>query len=193
LHEIEDTGELKRERVHRYKSLLWIWHRLDNDRYESSKITLRDTTRKRVKIEVDHIVSHQKWTEEIITGLDDNIKSKIIELLRNYNISIDIENIVEYLKGELINSLGNCCLLEKNFNISKGKKSMWSFLSDIDKFNEDDDFRDHWQESLGLTDSLTEPTLDSILKTIESIIKRDRFIKAELKKFVNGEIFRHDL
>ena len=94
---------------------------------------------------------------------------------------------------EFINRLGNCSLLEKNFNISKSNASMWSFLEKIYEFKEQKVTRKNWQDSMSMTDVLTAPESFTILELKQAVVSRDEQIKNELTEFLKGTRLRQDV
>ncbi|HEX5422008.1 MAG TPA: DUF1524 domain-containing protein [Candidatus Acidoferrales bacterium] len=127
-----------RERVSLYRNLLWVWHRLDNDRWEKSQIQLR-VGKKKATTDVDHIVSFALW------------ENKLHSALPEWTADAD-----EALAAA--NKLGNCSLLEKNFNISKSDKTLKSFLSQIHEVRENDIRIEDWCAALAIPQSLLMPT-----------------------------------
>src|SRR5205814_5289881 len=101
--EIENLRADQREQVRSYYAPLWVWHRLDLERWKMSSIPLRLKGRKEPSWDVDHVVSVKLW-ETIPTG----------------NALAAAESPDEY--GQVIHDIGNSVLLEKTFNISKGEK-----------------------------------------------------------------------
>jgi 5-methylcytosine-specific restriction endonuclease McrA len=93
----------RRAEVKAYYSPLWIWHRLDERRWDVSKLTLRERSRAEPKLDVDHVVAVEMWPQLVGTSMAND------------------------LQGD-VNALGNCMLLKSNFNKSKNKRSFGSFL-----------------------------------------------------------------
>lgn len=100
--EFEERGQ-----VRGYRLPLWLWNRLNDARAEYSGLVLRDHTKGKTSVEVDHIVSWNLWEQAFVNNAD-------------------------VLK--VANRLGNCTLLEKTFNISKGKESLETWLNKIADF-----------------------------------------------------------
>jgi len=128
------------------------------------------------RVEVDHIVSVSLWEDILkvnVEGLKTTGKS-------------------EGEAKEYINYLGNCSLLEKTFNISKGKESMQSFLVQIDKYK-DDSSRLEWANSLNIPTTLLAPTSATIKDILDAIDKRTKEIRDEIIDFVQGKKKRADL
>ncbi len=182
---VKTSSENDRKKVYLYKSLLWIWHRLDSTRWKNSSIQLR-LGKAAPKWEVDHTVS-ANWWENMV---EDNLISKT---------AIDVNDIIpdgfssKEEAVEFINKLGNCSLLEKNFNISKSKAPMWSFLQKIHEFKQKIVLRGDWQDSMSMTDVLTSPENGSIIDIKQAIITRDEQIKSELIEFLYGTRLRQDI
>lgn len=172
-NQMNDPSVPTRERVGQYKNLLWIWHRLDLNRWEKSQVQLR-VGKKKPTIEVDHVVSFVLWNDKLDLQLPKD--------------STDKEEAVA-----LANKLGNCVLLEKNFNISKGKKSFKSFLSQVHEVIEEKLRIDAWCAALAISHPLLDPDLSSVEDLRESIDIRDKEMKDELIEFVRGTRVRADV
>lgn len=159
-----------RERVGAYRSVLWLWHRLDQDRWDTSRVQLR-VGKSKPSIEVDHIVSYSLWKHKI-----GNSESETEE---------DIIAIV--------NRLGNCALLEKNFNISKSDKGLKSFLSQIHEVIQKKIRIDAWCAALEISQPMLDPGQATIKDLAEAIENRDREIRSDLIEFVRGTRVRIDV
>ena len=84
----------RREQVRGYFTALWIWHRLDAERWKMSQIQLRTKARKKVSLEVDHAVAFALWEKKLKTGLPVGIT--------------EAEDALQ-----IVNRLGNCSLPRK--------------------------------------------------------------------------------
>ncbi len=191
INKIDSLEVDDRSRVFRYNSYLWIWHRLELNRWKESLITLRHKKIGAVKKEVDHTVSASYWATRIKDLSADTVTQIVKELAVN-NIDTSTDTINEFLVS-VVNSIGNCALLEKSFNISKNSRSMWSFISEMREFSEDAEKRNKWEEALDLSDSLTEPDAASVSGIVVAILGREQKIKTELRKFISGELSRKDI
>ena len=151
------------------------------------------TGRKRTsKLEVDHTIADAWWqrsvtkeTEEKLATFTGTDIEKLLVGPDDFDSRSDAQSFV--------NSIGNCSLLEKSFNISKSDKSMWSFLQDVHEFKQGIFVREDWQTSLLLSDILTSPdgkTLGGLKPLIQT---RDNAIRTELKEFVSGKKCRVDI
>jgi hypothetical protein len=162
-----------RERVSLYRTALWIWHRLDDQRWKMSSIPLR-VGRKKANLEVDHTVGYGLWEAKLANGLPTGIEEKADALA-------------------LVNMLGNCSLLEKTFNISKSDKSLQSFMEQVHEIKEGKITMTAWSQALVLDG----PMLDAAVATNDEIVlaieSRDKFIRGELIEFVKGTKNRLDL
>src|SRR5271166_5762437 len=115
-----------REQVSQYRVALWLWHRLDEARWQDSQIGLRTKKAKDLLVEVDHVFSIKSWDD----------------ICKRHGLATQIE------ENNPINQLGNCILLEKDFNISKGKKSAREFLSEVHEFKDDPARISEWAQNL---------------------------------------------
>ncbi len=190
---IEVVNEKATNRVYRYHSLLWIWHRLKKDRWEYSKIPLQETKKKTTKLEVDHVVSSSFW-EKTINRLDDNKINKTLEELSKKGITFDDADYIGSREQIIIsiNSIGNCLLLNKSFNISKSDKTMHSFLVQINEFKKSK-YLASWCESLLGNEVFLKPDTATVEGILWNIHTREKKIKEELMQFVRGEITRQDI
>lgn len=163
-----------RERVSGYKNMLWIWHRLNSARWRISKVPLRLGKKEKLDHEVDHTVSVALWEEKIKTHLPSKFK--------------DLEDA-----KAVANQLGNCTLLEKNFNISKGAKSLRSFLEQIHEFKEKQLNLTDWGSALGMPSELIDADVAPVDSIVAAIEDRDRAMRTELIEFVRGQRSRADV
>jgi hypothetical protein len=163
-----------REFVRGYFLPLWLWHRLDSSRWESSQFPLR-SRKKNATLEVDHIVSvgycadRQFQTEPALID--------------------ETDEAGEVMPFVNVNALGNCWLLEKGFNIAKGKSAAAEFLTDISELQSEERFT-AWKSGMGLSDRLLSPT--DAAAVADEIVKRTALIKEDLKRFVTGQVRRAD-
>jgi hypothetical protein len=160
-----------RTEVVSYRPLLWVWHRLDSDRWTFSKDLMRDPhNRNDGRLDVDHCVSVDVWM-----GM----------LAKDGFVEGTPEHVAKLGK---INLLGNCTLLHKSLNCSKNAASMDTFLSRISTIN-----KQGWQDAMGINDALIHPenyTSDEVVAAIES---RDVEMRKNLCSFVTGRVKRQDL
>ncbi len=107
-----------RQQVCGYYTALWIWNRLEPNRWEKAKLALRQRNRRQNSLGVDHIVAYDLWQSKLnmlraAPPPGENVGEKIDEL------------------APMVNELGNCMLLGKNFNISKSNKPLKQFLEGV--------------------------------------------------------------
>jgi len=170
---IDGKGVSSRGLVSAYRDMLWVWHRIDDVRWKMSKIPLR-TSGRAVDIEVDHLVS---------VGIYETLaKAKAP--------GDDFEFILLCLP---MNSIGNCSLLEKSFNISKSDKELATFLADVYEFKEGKLRIEDWTKAMTVADPLLHPKASTLEQIAEGISAREKLIKAELADFIRGTKFRVDL
>jgi len=162
-----------RSYVRQYYLPLWIWHRLDAERAKISQVQLRDEKKKRsrVALDVDHTVSCSFWEKTALPALATKYP--------NGEIPDSVANT--------FNQLGNCMLLETNFNISKSDSSLTDFTSRVYEFKNGNPTTDEWREALAIEDEQFDPngfTPDQLAAAIE---KRTKNLKDELIEFVQGK------
>jgi len=170
---IDALSVTRRNQVRSYKTALWVWNRIDSERWFAAKKVLRLETRTKPAIEIDHIFAHHAWEARLAAA----------ELPENMTI--------EELQGA-INSLGNCMLLEKNFNISKSHASLNDFMGQVHPFDEDPDALKSWYGAMQIPRDLRENCDQPLNEMLKSIEQRASVIRADLGRFINGEVFRID-
>ncbi|HEX5430450.1 MAG TPA: hypothetical protein VFW83_00680 [Bryobacteraceae bacterium] len=92
-----------------------------------------------------------------------------------------------------VNRLGNCALLEKNFNISKSNKGLKDFLTQIHEVVQGKIRIDAWCAALSISQTMLDPANATTTGIIDAIENRDKEIRAELIEFVRGQRVRVDL
>ncbi len=192
LDQINNIVVRDRTRVHTYYPFLWVWHRLDDERWKNSSIAMRTGRRRTGKLEVDHTVADAWWKRLI----NKEIESK----LATFN-GADEDRVLVAPDGfesrdeafTFINSLGNCSLLDKSFNVSKSDEPMWTFLQEVREFKEGIIKRDDWEEALSLSKMLTSPDGATLVDIKSAIENRDALIREDLRGFVSGNKHRVDV
>jgi hypothetical protein len=162
-----------RERVSVYRTALWIWHRLDAERWEMSCIPLK-VGKGKASLDVDHAVAYALWEAKLAAGLPTGIEDRADAL-------------------PLVNMLGNCSLLEKTFNISKSDKTLRAFMEQVHEFKEGKVALSSWAQALGLVDSMLDAAAGATDAIVQALETRDKAIRAELVEFVKGTKTRVDL
>lgn len=170
--QVNNISAQGRERVTIYRNFLWVWHRLENERWEKSEVQLR-VGKSKATVEVDHLVSFALWR--------DKVHATLPEQMTDEQEAISIAN-----------KLGNCALLEKNFNISKSDKPLKSFLSRIHEIREKKIRMDEWCAALGIPKALLEPSAANVHDIAQAMETRDEEIRADLTDFVRGTKVRVD-
>jgi hypothetical protein len=163
-----------RDQVSQYRIALWLWHRLKQERWKDSQIGLRTKRTKDLSIDVDHVLSIKSWEE--IYGKEDK----------------QLQAQSERFTSDSINMLGNCILLEKDFNISKGKKSMRGFLSDVHEFKGNEARIYEWAQNMDLDETLMDASEHSCDKIVKAIQGRTRDLKEEIREWIHGHSQRFD-
>jgi hypothetical protein len=147
----------------------------------------KENSRKKsdTKPAVDHIVSVKLWDTIRARGTGE-VSDAVEE-----HVSESDESAEDNMKN-CVNHLGNCSLLENNFNISKGADSMRSFLSKIERFKDDESISD-WGKSLDISNTLLSPENCDKNEISTAIQNRTDKIRGDLVKFINGAIDRVDI
>lgn len=172
---IETLDVDAREFVRAYYLPLWIWHRLDASRWAASSVPLR-TRKSGGTLDVDHVVSIGMSQQLGATTSVDGIPAS--------DLTTPILNV---------NALGNCWLLETNFNISKGKQSAASFLEKVIEFKADSKALEKWRTQIGLDSDMLAPTASRLRELAAAIDGRTNSIRSDLKSFIAGKTVRVDL
>lgn len=188
---INNTNVRNRNKVRQYYTLLWVWHRLDAERWKYSSIQLKEGRKRNIPLDVDHTVADALWKRKVIENL--NQKKAVFTGNEEEKILLTPDAFTSGQEAfEFINFLGNCSLLEKSFNISKSDKEMNSFLKEVHEFKSENYKIEDWALALSLENTMTEPNKVELKEIVESIKKRDTLIRKELIEFANGTKFRVD-
>lgn len=164
----------RRELVRVYYAPLWLWHRLDAERWKASKIQLRVGKGGSLSLDVDHSVAHALW--------EDKLKQSLTEGETDSDESL-----------ELVNQIGNCSLLEKSFNIIKFKHSFRSFLVQVHEFKDSPGRLQEWAAALAIPTAMMEADTSDVTQIKQAIAHRDTLIRQDLKDFIQGKRVRVDL
>ncbi len=176
---VDELAALTRSRVHDYHLPLWLWHRLDAQRWNASALPLRESKRGSLSLDVDHIVAVKLW-----------------ETLPGAEVQPDLEDETALRADDLsttMNALGNCCLLEKSFNIAKGAEPLGAFLSRVHEFKNGEHTLDGWTKHLGIDATLVDPSGKPAADVCVVVEARTARMKAELKEYVAGTRQRADV
>lgn len=164
---------VRRDRVSTYRNFLWIWHRLEETRWKMSQVQLR-IGKPAAEWEVDHTVAFGLWEDKLSTSLPTGITEKEDALA-------------------VVNRIGNCALLDKNFNISKSKAPVESFLNKVHEFKSGQRTVKEWSDALAVPAEMLNPTVCSADAVKNAIEARDKAIRDELAEFARGKKPRADL
>jgi hypothetical protein len=174
-----------RSRVSQYFTLLWVWHRLNTNRWTYSSIQLKEGRKRNTPLDVDHTVADALWKRKI----NENYEKKISSFTgtNEEKALISPDEFSSYQEAiEFINIIGNCSLLEKSFNISKSDKEMKSFLMEVHEYKNGGFKIEDWEDALSIENKLTEPSFVSIIEIVEAVKKRDLIIRKDIIEFTNG-------
>jgi len=178
VNRINDIRAHDRKEVIKYKNILWLWNRLISDRWNEVQKPMK-RMRATPKLEVDHAIPVDIWNEKVEKEYPESADRDPA----GQEISFDI-NGVPYTQSKLlseINVLGNCSLLMRSHNRSKGKEPFGVFLNDIYDFKQIEKVK----EALLLNDVFLSPLtvpIEQIL--VETKIRTDK-IKSELIDYFN--------
>jgi hypothetical protein len=179
VNRIRDIRAYDRKGVVAYKNILWLWNRLQSERWLEVKKPMQ-RLRAQPKLEVDHAIPVEIWIERIDTEYPDETSRNSTGVEVKYNLNREMYTRSELLS--LINILGNCSLLIRSHNRSKGKEEFYAFLKDI--YNPDQ--IELLKEALLLNDICLKPNMASTGDIIKELIDRTEKIKTELIEFFNN-------
>lgn len=166
-----------RQEVRGYYTALWLWNRLERDRWTKAQVALRQKSRRQIRLEVDHIVPCSLWDKKIAALKEQS------QLDENYANEL----------AAAVNELGNCMLLEKNFNVSKSDKPLKEFFEGVHEFKEHVFTIESWASAL----DLKIPQVDSAGSAVEVLralfSERTQKIRNDLEQFIRGAKARVDL
>jgi hypothetical protein len=161
-----------REQVSQYFPALWLWHRLDADRWNASSKPLRIGKTKASSLDVDHAVSVKIWGSHEVPQ----------ELLQDGET-----------KDQLVNSIGNTILLDKSFNVSKSHRPLNEFMAKVHEIQTKQWNLADWASALGLDPELMDGGNVETGKLVAAVRKREATIRTDLARFVRGECARLDV
>lgn len=166
---VDSVEVTNRNRVSDYTVFLWVWHRLDAERWRHSQITLRTGKRSVPAWHVDHLVPWAWWRDHPILGASDEIKAEC-------------------------NALGNCAHLESDLNSQKSADALSVFLAKV-PFQQVNPATSpgEWATALGVPGAMLNPAAADPEALRAAIEARDSQIRADLRAFVRGELPRVDL
>jgi hypothetical protein len=168
---VDALSATSRGSVRQYFGPLWVWNRLDAVRWDIAKVQLREFHRRASKLletDVDHIVPVKLWATKTIGG-----------------------PLVD--EAGIINSIGNCSLLERTFNIAKSAEPAYDFFAKVHDFRNGKITFVQFVRGMRLKGSLLRPTGRSKQQLASFIHRREDLIKKDLKGYVNGTLQRVDL
>jgi hypothetical protein len=164
---VTDLAVDNRNRVSEYYLALWVWHRLDNSRWTHSQITLRTSTKKQATWHVDHLIAEELWTTL-------------------YGSQSDSESDTEKDVIATSNDIGNMMLLETDFNISKGKKTLYDWVSGIHEFKRNKVTLSDWLVSMCIPETYLAPKTEDEIQVKKDVDSRTKAIKKELYEYIKG-------
>jgi hypothetical protein len=178
---VDDLGVLTRDAVHQYYLPLWLWHRLDAERWKASALPLRESKHGSPSFDVDHVVAVKLW--ETLQGAP---QAAVEEGGDESALTKDDMSTTQ-------NALGNCCLLEKSFNIAKGAEPLRAFLARVHEFKTGALKIDAWAKEIGIDTDLVDPSEQTAAAIRVVVEGRTARIKTELKEYIVGTRQRADV
>ncbi len=169
-----------RQQVRGYYTALWLWNRLERNRWEKAQVALRQESRRENRLEVDHIVAYDLWQSKLnVLKQEAPTEDAVTEKIADF--------------APMVNQLGNCMLLEKNFNISKSNIPLKRFLEGVHEFKNGRFTVAEWANAL----DLEMPQVDSANTPIDDLhtlfTQRTQKIRGDLEQFVRGTKSRVDV
>jgi hypothetical protein len=169
-----------RQQVRGYYTALWLWNRLEKNRWGAARLALREKSRRQSSIEVDHIVAFNLWQSKLAaippSEADEEPEGAPIDEL-----------------SSKVNELGNCMLLEKNFNISKSNATLKGFLDGVYEFKDEKLVLSDWATAMDLDMAQVDCAATPIDRLQALFSARSQMIRDDLEKFVRGKKDRCDL
>jgi hypothetical protein len=162
----------QRQFVNAYYGPIWIWLRLQDERWKMARISLRTGSRPKPFWHVDHLVPVKIWDD----------------------MGVPTEPNGDSQENSLIpaHALGNCHLLESSFSVSKGKDELQVFLGKVYEFQTAEVTVDEWCAALSIPAELRKPTSFPTKAVIDAVTKRTDAIRSELLAYVDGSKPRID-
>ena len=161
-----------REQVRAYFTPLWIWHRLNQGRWNASKDPLLIGKGKSDSLDVDHSISVKIWEGKQVADGDLSEGET---------------------KESLVNSIGNCLLLRKSFNIAKKARALRAFMEEVHDVKEGKIKIEDWARELSLSDAQLDGDKATASDAAKATRDRDALLKSELKDFIRGKAKRIDV
>ncbi|HTQ06647.1 MAG TPA: DUF262 domain-containing protein [Polyangiaceae bacterium] len=155
----------RREDVRVYFLPLWIWHRLEARRAECSNLQL-PKTRKVLQLDVDHIISVDYWKKNFLEEATSEESEDRIAAM---------------------NEIGNCFLLEKNFNISKSAQVLLDFIGQLHEIGSAKLSLKDWREALSIAEAHLNPAASKEDEVLAAVGARTEVVKEELRAFIRGD------
>lgn len=184
---IEDLRAYNRWEVIGYRNVLWLWNRLEKDRFEVVKKPMKRKY-STPKIEVDHAIPIEIWNKKVEVEYP-FVESKLPGTEQEKEIRIDDLDFNRSKLIQWINSIGNCSLLLRSHNRSKKEVQFGDFLKDV--YN--DDQISEFVRNLKFTEIFLNPNNYSVNEIILEINNRTNIIKSELIDYFNGVKNRVDI
>jgi hypothetical protein len=170
-----------RNQVRVYYTALWLWNRLDAERWKSAELGLKDEGRRKPSIEVDHIVAWDLWRTKLEhSPVNDASGAQALPVAR--------EDLMPR-----VNELGNCMLLKKNFNISKSNATLKSFLDRVHEFCQGELEVETWATALSMDMAQVDCASSSIELLLQLFTARSQQMRSDLEEFIRGVKGRVDL
>jgi hypothetical protein len=187
INRINELRAYSRREVSGYKNVLWLWNRLDTNRWAEVQKPMK---RKKAppKLEVDHAVPVAIWENKVGMSYPFNSSRDSATGIENVFMLSDI-NFTRSQLLSWINNIGNCSLLLRSHNRSKNDEQFGDFLRDVYDNNQIDKFSD----SLKLSDVLLNPNNKKLDEIVKDVNKRTEIIRNDLKDFFNGIKSRMDI
>jgi hypothetical protein len=157
--------------VRQYFGPLWVWNRLDALRWDIARVQMREFHRRPSKLiesNVDHIVPMKLW--------------------RTKTAGAPLAN-----EAAIVNSIGNCILFEKTFDIADSADPAYDFFAKVHEFRDDRITFVELVRGMKIKGSLLRPNGHSKQKLALFIRKREDAIRNDLKAYVDGTVQRVDI
>jgi hypothetical protein len=182
INRITELRSYDRRGVIAYKNILWLWNRLSIERWSEVQKPMKRKSAA-PKLEVDHAIPVKIWEDKVESTCPSRDTT-------GQEISFVI-NGISYTRSSLlsiINLMGNCSLLLRSHNRSKGDEPFGCFLNDIYAHEE----IERVKSVLLMDDDFLNPGTVSIEQIIDKLHIRTQKIKSELIEYFNRKDKRRE-
>ena len=180
-----------------------IWQRLTKQRAQYRELTFVNAdTKSSPELQVDHIISYAGWEAFIDKCIENQSLTPMqaLELFSNDSPETFSSRASQMQQADIknlamgfINNIGNCSILNGNYNSSKDKMELGEFMQTMHEFNPDSQGKikvnkQQWCDQMLLNDIFLSPFSKgySIEEIVAAIKEREKNIYEDLEHYVLG-------